>query len=499
MIFVLFLVNSFINSKYIIIPLKKYNNDIKDDNLLSKIYSNIYFTELSIGEPKQNIITFINTTSNSNFGISNKYCDSNLYINYKNINKDYYYENSTTFNQEGEGNMKLGAKDILINEQIKFYTNFELTEEISVQNMSLMYNPNNEEVILDDVGYDYILEREKRTTCGYIGFKLGMNYQENNNILDQLKQKGIISNTIFTFIEANKNNPKYKNNNIEFLLVIGEEIYDIFKDKNIKEYISEKYNKDQFVEKRKLNDYINNEGFYFIWKITFNNIYTYINNTNINMEQIKNVFLDNDYGLISGTREYNNLIETNYFKQYEDINKCWQKILKTNDLGNFYYYVCDDDINIDIFPTLFLKSKNLQYEYQLTKDELFIKNNHKIYFLIVFEFSRSNTWKLGKPFLDKYLFSYNYDSKTVGFYNENLLLDETKEINNDSNYMKYIIISIIIFLSLISLILGFFIGRFFYYKRKKNGAYELENSLSYNFAKEENENNDKQKIISINE
>ena len=499
MIFILFLVNSFINSKYIIIPLKKHNNDIKDDNLLTKIYSNIYFTELSIGEPEQKIITFINTTSNSNFGISNKYCDSNLYINYKNINKDYYYENSSTFYQEGEGNMKLGVKDILINEQIKFYSNFELTEEVSVQNMSLMYNPNNEEVILDDVGYDYIIEREKRTTCGYIGFKLGMNYQENNNILDQLKQKGIISNTIFTFIEANKNNTKYKNNNIEFLLVIGEEIYDIFKGKNIKEYISEKYIKDQFVEKRKLNDYINNEGFYFIWKITFNNIYTYINNTNINMEQIKNVFLDNDYGLISGTKEYNNLIETNYFKKYEDINKCWQKILKTNDLGNFYYYVCDDDINIDIFPTLFLKSKNLQYEYQLTKDELFIKNNHKIYFLIVFEFSRLNTWKLGKPFLDKYLFSYNYDSKTVGFYNENLLLDETKEINNDNNYKNYIIISIAIFLSLISLIMGFFIGRFFYYKRKKNGAYELETSLTYNYTKEENENKDKQKIISINE
>ena len=62
-----------------------------------------------------------------------------------------------------------------------------------------------------------------------------------------------------------------------------------------------------------------------------------------------------------------------------------------------------------------------------------------------------------------------------------------------------IIISIAIFLSLISLILGFFIGRFFYYKRKKNGAYELETSLTYNYTKEENENKDKQKIISINE
>ena len=498
MIFILFLVNSFINSKYIVIPLKKHNNDIQDDNLLSKIYSNIHFIELSIGEPKQNIITFINTNSNSNFGINNKYCDSNLYIDYKDINKDYYYENSSTFYQVGEGNMKLGIKDIQINEQIKFYTNFELTEEISVQNMSLLYNPNNEEVILDDVGYDYIKKRENRTTCGYIGLRLGMYYEENNNILDQLKQKGIISNTVFTFFEANKNNTKYKNNNIEYLMVIGEEIYDIFKDKNIKEYISEKYNKDQFVEKGKLNDYINNEGFYFIWKITFNNIYTYINNTNINMEQIENVFLDNDFGLISGTKEYKNLIETNYFKQYEDINKCWEKILKTNDLGSFYYYVCDDDINIDIFPTLFLKCKNLQYEFQLTKDDLFIKHNHKIYFLIVFEFLRIKTWKLGKPFLDKYLFSYNYDSKTVGFYNENLLLDEAKEKNNDNIYMKYIIISIIVFLSLISLILGFFIGRFFYNKRKKSGAYELENSLSYNFAKEENENKDNQKIISIN-
>jgi hypothetical protein len=62
---------------------------------------------------------------------------------------------------------------------------------------------------------DFIIEKEKRTTCGYIGFKLGYNYEDtNNNLLNQLKEKNIISNTIFSFIEVNKNNDKYKKNNI---------------------------------------------------------------------------------------------------------------------------------------------------------------------------------------------------------------------------------------------------------------------------------------------
>ena len=38
---------------------------------------------------------------------------------------------------------------------------------------------------VNDVGIDFILEREKKTTCGYIGFQLGF---QRNNIYNNLLQ-----------------------------------------------------------------------------------------------------------------------------------------------------------------------------------------------------------------------------------------------------------------------------------------------------------------------
>ena len=502
MFLLLFIIIS-VQSKYIVIPLKKYTYDYNDnDNMMTKIYSNILYTELSIGEPKQTIITLINTTTASNIGIYNKYCDSNFYLNNANINKEYSYINSSTFYQIGEGDMKIGTKDILIKDQITFFTNFELTEKIEVKNISILYNPNNEEYILDDVGMDFIIEKEKRTTCGYIGFKLGYNYEDtNNNLLNQLKEKNIISNTIFSFIEVNKNNDKYKKNNIEYLLIIGDEIYDVFNKEGIDKYISTEYNRSKYIEECKLNDYIISDGYYFIWKLTFSNIYLNISNNVTNMVQIQNIFLDYNYGLIVGTKEYRTLILENFFNQYISNDTCFEKTLRTYDIGSFYYYVCNNTININNFPSLYLKSKVFQYEFRLTKDDLFITYNNKIYFLIIFEFSRTNTWKLGIPFLNKYLYSFNYDSKIISFYNENLIIEkkeknEKKEPNNNNYTLIIIIISIIL---LVALAIGFLISRIIYYQRKRQKALELENNLDYDYKEEEDLNKDEKNIIlSIN-
>ena len=167
-LFIAFLL--FIKSKYIVIPLKKYTyNSNENNNLLLNIYSNIYYTEVSIGSPKQTIITFINTTSSSNIGICSKLTDSRFYLENPNISKDYNYSISSTFYQIDEGDMKMGTDDLLIKDRIHFFTNFELTEEIKVENLSILYNTNNEGYILDDVGIDFIIEKEKKTTSGYIG------------------------------------------------------------------------------------------------------------------------------------------------------------------------------------------------------------------------------------------------------------------------------------------------------------------------------------------
>ena len=502
---------SFSHSKYIIIPLTKYIYDIDiNEDILSKLYSNIHYTKLLIGEPSQPIATFINTSTICNLGIVNKFCDKKFYMNNSFINKDYSYKNSSTFNNTKNENLISGIKDVLISDQIKFYTNFELTEEIKVENISILYNPNNLGYILDDVGIDFILEREKKTTCGYIGLQLGQRTWNNyNNLLEQLRQKKIISNTVFIFLEVNKEYEIYKKNNIDYLLIIGEEIYDLMNIKDIDKYISSKYNKDKIKENNKINDYIINVEYYiFAWKMTCSNIFISMNNDKNNityLQKIEYVFIDQDFGLICGTGEYRDLIEKIFFNEYLELSKCRKhikKIHKSED--SFYIFECDEDINLDKFPKIVFRSNILRYDFSLGKEELFLKDNGKLYFLIIFDLRNIISWKLGKPFLDKYFFSFNYEAKTFSFYNENLLSDEennsNKNNNDNNNYKKIIIIALIIILSLIALILGFYYGnKNICNKRKKIKAFELDSEQDYFSVNNENkEKNESTDAFSIN-
>ena len=135
------------------------------------------------------------------------------------------------------------------------------------------------------------------------------------------------------------------------------------------------------------------------------------------------------------------------------------------------------------------------------KEELFLRDKDKIYFLIIFELRSTNTWKLGKPFLDKYLFSYNYEARTISFYNENLLLNEGNNSDNDNiNYNYLIIIGIIIILSLIALVLGFLYGKNIYNWRKRNKAYELDSEIDNSLIKDDDnkKSNENKENFSIN-
>ena len=93
----------------------------------------------------------------------------------------------------------------------------------------------------------------------------------------------------------------------------------------------------------------------------------------------------------------------------------------------------------------------------------------------------------------KYLFSYDYDSKSIGFYNENLIQEE----KNHSNIIKYIILfSVIIILLIIAMGLGFLFGKNFYFLKKKK-ALEMDSPLDYDYNEinEEIKNKNKEEKI----
>ena len=84
-------------------------------------------------------------------------------------------------------------------------------------------------------------------------------------------------------------------------------------------------------------------------------------------------------------------------------------------------------------------------------------------------------WELGKPFLKKFLFAYNFDSKIIIHYNisNNTILKEN-ELKETKTFFIYIIIA-----SIFIGILCFVIGKRYYNKRRMR-AKELENKVNDN-------------------
>ena len=110
---------------------------------------------------------------------------------------------------------------------------------------------------------------------------------------------------------------------------------------------------------------------------------------------------------------------------------------------------------------------------------IYLKLLEIIIFKIVFD--TSNYWVLGKIFLAKYMFSFDEEDKKIYFYNKNYGDNGEIDLNNHekNNYLIIQVISIIIGIIIFS-ILGFFIGKFFYNK-KKIITHELDDIEDENF------------------
>ena len=83
----------------------------------------------------------------------------------------------------------------------------------------------------------------------------------------------------------------------------------------------------------------------------------------------------------------------------------------------------------DKFPNLTFFVFDYNYNFNLTKEDLFVEINNKYYFLIIFQktlFDHSDLafWNLGLPFLQKYEFVHNYEKQNIGFY---IPHEETKD------------------------------------------------------------------------
>ena len=104
----------------------------------------------------------------------------------------------------------------------------------------------------------------------------------------------------------------------------------------------------------------------------------------------------------------------------------------------FRYIECDknDNFNISSFPDIYFENKELETIFNLTYEDLFILDETKNkYIFLVFNNRHTNHWVFGNVFLRKYQFTFNVDSKTIGYYKSmnNYPNDNNNDNQNDDN------------------------------------------------------------------
>jgi hypothetical protein len=116
--------------------------------------------------------------------------------------------------------------------------------------------------------------------------------------------------------------------------------------------------------------------------------------------------------------------------------------------------------------------KDIDYEFILTYNDLFIEKENEYIFTIVFEANKSkedDIWIFGKPFMKKYQLVYDLDKLIIGLYKEN--------INNKKRNLNYYIISLIVLTSIVIILIIYII--YYIKKPRKHRVFELDEDIDY--------------------
>jgi len=432
-----------LNYSYITYDLHKYiNKSLNYDEPLNLIYYNsysLYYTFLTFGSKEKKYIMQINL-DDYDFELTNYKC--NIETNITAYDEEFFnpFLSETSIIEISGINFSYYGPNII----------YRITDNIKVkQNNSLnyiypkiifIYNPRN-----------YSSSKYRSDFSPYTCFKFGLRLPYENyysfedyriNLIGQFKRKKV-TNSFEWFIEYNNDiNPK---------LIIGISPY---------EYDNNKYN-----DSRNITSIYISGSFYY-WNLEFSQIYFIIDGKR-DLLDYRKAALEPSFNYIKGPFEYFKFINETFFENFFINKKCFIDIAK----GNYYFiYYClnEESIKNELkqkFLNINLVHSKLDKEFVLNYEDLFIEKNNKIYFLVIYDNNIRFNWILGKPFLKKYFFSYNYEKKLISFY-------ETEKENyndkNSSNDLIYIII--IIILVIIFSILGFFLAKFVYnYNNKKKG------------------------------
>lgn len=411
---------------YYTIPFKleEIPENLDEETFLKTLFFNVALIKVKIGSSKEEISLGIKSTSQLTYII--------------NSNTSSY--NAKLFNSNKSSTLEI------IDRKKKNYSNQDIKNGIYVKDNIIFENE--EENKLNFILTDELSKNSHAKGSGAIslGKKTNSIFKpEYDFLLTQLKNLNNINYETFTLHFTKKN---------EGNLIIGNYLYEIKKPL---------YSQEAFQEINCLKDLED-----YIYGIS---IKIKSGNHELNSDII---IFAHEIGLIIGSTDYYDIISQNFFNKFYK-EKCQTKIFQIDGVYpnffniNYYYFVCDKDIDIKKFPSLIFNNSEIQFNFEFTYEDLWIEYNNKKFFLVVFPISDELEFYLrfliGNLFFKKYDVSFDADRKIVGFY------DKNKKYHDNHFYWFLLFFAILIgiFLYLISVIKK-------YKKRfiKKKSAHELE-------------------------
>ena len=478
--FIAFL-NKIVNN-YVVLPFniaQKSINTSLDIKIQMEYYleRNNIISTISFGENKKGLELYLSLNEYA-FFLSNDACLKNSNSSYNPFLSNSF-QNTTDFIDLFH-TIKKYCRAI---EKCSIYNDIYLNNNISINNLSFLFGVNSYSGKIDN----------STKICGNLGLQIGNqngNQFRNDYFINSLKKSKVIDSYAWSILFLNESSGKkdilnYTNKDYDGILICGineKDYIPIFKTDNIKTIKAEIRSSDIYWDiinikvsykysKQKMNEYeVSGE------RITFNNEINYI---------------------ICSYSYFNSINETFFSKPIKD-NIC-SIIERIKTMGSYIIF-CDKKILeiISEFPKISFSHDELDFIFELTYKDLFIEYNNKIVFLAVYNAYSPDYWQLGKIFMRKYPFIFDYDKKTINFvniYNINKsdIEKKEKEKNNKKSFSNYLKIFIIIILIIIGNIIGIIIGKNLWQKSRKKRANELDDDFDYTNNKIGNKNEDLKK------
>jgi len=421
-------------------------DDLADTNL---------YTKISIGEPSHEIQAFL-SVQHSYFSISSSKNIKNIndFQSHYNIIKSNSFKNILTGRTLAEANYNSMAMEKfklnIFNYKKREYYN------TSINDMIFIYNNKdnvNEKSYYLNIGFQIINQKFFKE-------------REKYNFITQLKKREIIGNYDWSiFFKKGPNNNGNFLYNPDYLLNAKGEI--LIGD------LPNNYNPNNFNIQQLKKTYSKYTPLLFKWGLEFKNIYFYKNNNESNIISNKNgtnmenisvtdVQININQYIILSPLIYFYKIKTYFFDYYIKEGIC-----KINEGIEYKTISCEKSKkfgidNLKKFPSLFMEHHEFNYTFEFTYEDLFLEKDNNYWFLVALSSFKNDLeeWNMGIIFLRKYNLIFNQDTKTISFYNTNIIIE-------DIDNKKWNRIALISILTIILIGIFFIIGIIYIYICKK--------------------------------